>query len=64
MGNIFANHPLSGQNARNIACINQNVTEWSNVVFNLTAEDFIPTDPPSTVEPRKFSLLVSVMNIL
>ena len=53
VGNFSENHPLSGDIAKNIACINLNITEWSNVVYGVSTDDYIPTDPPPTVEPRK-----------
>ena len=53
MGDFFANHPLSGVTATSIACANIGVTEWSNLVYNVSAEVYIPTEPPPTIEPRK-----------
>ncbi len=36
-GIAFQNHPLSlSQSARDIACVNSNTTEWSNVYYHLT----------------------------
>ena len=54
VGNFYANHPLSGTNSANtIACLNSGVTEWFNVVYNVSCVDCIPTEPPPIVEPRK-----------
>ena len=53
VGNFYANHPLSGQNARNIACQNLQTMEWSNVVYNISCDVCIPTEAPPTIEPRK-----------
>ena len=53
VGNFFENHPLSGSSANSIACINTGVTEFSNVVYNVSIDVYIPTDTPPTVEPRK-----------
>ena len=55
VGDFYENHPLSGANANSIACLNTNVTEWSNVIYNVSIDTYIPTDPPPTVEPRKQS---------
>ena len=57
IGNFYANHPLSGgENANHIACINSvtNITEWSNVVYNVSVDVYVPTEPPPTVEPREY----------
>lgn len=53
MGNFSTNHPLSGLNANLIACINTAVSEWSNVVYNISVDVYIPTAPPPTLELRK-----------
>ncbi len=55
VGNFYANHPLSGTSSVNsIACLNSGVTEWSNVVYNISCDlNCIPTEPPPTIEPRK-----------
>ena len=53
VGGFYENHPLSGQTASRIACINGDITEWSNVVYNVSIDVYIPTEPPPTVEPRK-----------
>ena len=53
MGGFYANHILSGPSASSIACINSDITEWSNVVYNVSTDTYIPTDPPPTIEPRK-----------
>ena len=55
VGNFYANHPLSGSSANTIACLNSGETEWSNVVYNISCDACIPTEPPPTVEPRKAS---------
>ena len=55
IGNFFENHPLSGDNANSIACVNSGVTDFSNVVYNVSINDYIPTDTPPTFEPRKSS---------
>lgn len=52
-GRIFENHPLSGRNARNIACTNAPVSNWTNVLYNLTGFNVTLTEP-ATVEPREF----------
>jgi hypothetical protein len=55
VGNFYANHPLSRTSSVNsIACLNFDVTEWSNVVYNISCDlNCIPTEPPPTAEPRK-----------
>ena len=53
VGNFYANHPFSGLNAKNIACLNAGVTEWSNVVYNVSCDVCIATQPPPTIEPRR-----------
>ena len=55
VGGFYANHPLSGGSANTIACLNSGVTEWSNVVYNISCYACTPTEPPPTVEPRKTS---------
>ena len=59
VGNFYANHPLSGSSASAIACLNSGVTEWSNVVYNISCDECIPTLPPPTVEPRKTLKILS-----
>ena len=53
VGDFFENHPLSGDNANSIACINFGVTDFTNVVYNISIDVYIPTDSPPTIEPRK-----------
>ena len=53
VGNFYANHPRSGSDASTIACLNAGITEWSNVVYNVSCEVCIATEPPPTVEPRE-----------
>ena len=53
VGEFYANHPLSGGSVNTIACLNSGVTEWSNVVYNISCYACIPTEPPPTVEPCK-----------
>lgn len=53
VGDFYANHPLSGNSANSIACINSDVTEWSNVLYNISIDVYITTDPPPTIEPCK-----------
>ena len=55
IGNFSENHPLSGDNANSIACINTGVTEYSNVVYNVSIDDYISTDSPPTIEPRRLN---------
>ena len=42
---LFANHRLSGYNAKNIACMNSGQNRWVNLVYKLTREDLQPTIP-------------------
>ena len=35
-GNLYHNHRLSGVFARNIACLNAPVTNWTNVIYQLS----------------------------
>ena len=63
MGNFYANHPLSGPTANSIACLNFDVTEWSNVVYNISSDIYIPTSPPPTIEPGK-SLALFCIGVL
>ena len=51
-GSIFANHPLSGRNARSVACSNAPASNWTNLIYNLTG-DTVDIPQPPTVEPRK-----------
>ena len=54
VGNLYANHPLSGGIASSSACVNTGITEWSNVVYNVSIDSFIATEPPPTIEPRMY----------
>ena len=63
-GEYFFNHPFSGSNdALDLACLNEPVTEWNNLVYNISIGTVIPTVPPSTVEPRKMMLAVLVVQV-
>ena len=42
---LFANHRLSGYNAKNIACMNSDHSQWVNLVYKLTREDLQATLP-------------------
>ena len=42
---LFANHRLSGYNARNIGCVNSGQSDWVNLVYKLTREDLQPIQP-------------------
>ena len=54
VGNFYANHPLSGTTSANaIACLNSDLTEWFNLVYNVSIGVYIPTEPPPTIEPRE-----------
>ena len=56
VGNFFENHLLSGDNANSIACINLGVTEFTNVVYNISIDVYISTDLP-TVQPSESELI-------
>ena len=45
---LFANHRLSGYNARNIGCVNSGQSDWVNLVYKLTREDLQPIQPTGT----------------
>ena len=60
VGDFYANHPLSGGSASSVACLNSGVTEWSNVVYNISCDVCIPTESPPTVEPRKSKTSVKI----
>lgn len=62
-GSIFENHPQSGRNARNIACSNAPISNWTNVIYNLTGFNINITEP-STVEPREFDLVLHFLESL
>ena len=53
VGGFYENHPLSGAAANSIACINTGVTEWSNVIYNVSIDTYIPTGQPPTNESGK-----------
>ena len=54
MGNFYDNHPLSGTTSANaIACLNSGLTEWSNLIYNVSIGVYIPTEAPPTIEPRE-----------
>ena len=53
VGGFYENHPLSGATANSIACINTGVTEWSNVIYNVSIDTYIPTGQPPTNESGK-----------
>ena len=44
---LFANHRLSGYNAKNVACMNSDQSQWVNLVYKLTREDLQATVPIS-----------------
>ena len=45
-GNVlFSNHRISGNSAKNIACINYPERPWVNLVYKLTREDLLPVLP-------------------
>ena len=50
IGGFYQNHPLSGAAANTIACINTGVTEWSNVIYNVSIDTYISTGQPPTNE--------------
>ena len=52
-GDFFENHDFSGNSAENIDCINLPVSNYSNVVYQLSAGYITITNPPPTVEPSK-----------
>ena len=52
-GDFFANHDFSGDSAESIDCINLPVSNYSNVVYQLSIEANTVTELPSTVEPGK-----------
>ena len=62
VGGFYQNHPLSGTFANSIACVNTGVTEWSNVIYNVSIDTYIPTGQPPTNESGKlpFSSFVCV----
>ena len=56
VGDFYANHPFSGVNAKHIDCLNFGVLEWSNVVYNVSCDVCIPTEPPPLPPPCKTSV--------
>ena len=52
-GDFFANHDFSGDSAERIDCINLPVSNYSNVVYQLSIEDITVTDSRPTIEPGK-----------
>ena len=50
LGGFYENHPLSGDSANTIACLNAGVTEWSNVIYNVSIDMYLPTGLPVTTE--------------
>ena len=50
VGDFYENHPLSGDSANSIACLNTGVTEWSNVIYNVSIDIYLPTGQPITTE--------------
>ena len=52
-GDFFANHDFNGATSENIDCINLPVSNYSNVIYQLSILDITITSPPPTVEPRK-----------
>ena len=58
-GDFFANHDFSGGSAESIDCINLPVSNYSNVVYQLSIEDITITEPPPTIEPGKILSICS-----
>lgn len=58
-GELYANHPLSQSQESNgaplIACSNSDISQWTNVVYNLSVANPTGTDAPPTVEPRELN---------
>ncbi len=51
-GDYFQNHPNTGSFlAHEIACLNGEVSEWYNVVYNISVDIQGTLAPPPTVEP-------------
>lgn len=40
-GTVFENHPLSGADALEVACLNYPETVWSNVIYQLTPKGIV-----------------------
>lgn len=52
--NFFENHPYSGRpDAQRVACVYLPDSNWSNLVYNITASDVTISIPQPTYEPRK-----------
>lgn len=51
---LFANHRLSGYNARNIGCVNGGQSNWVNQVYRLTREDLLSVQPIGMIEALAF----------
>ena len=51
---FYENYELSGSpNAESMDCTNDPGSEYFNLMYNITAGDFIPPPPLPTSEPRK-----------
>ena len=61
VGNFYQNHPLSGDFANSIACINTGVTEWSNVIYNVSIDMYFPTGQPTTTETGELHASVPIL---
>lgn len=63
LGQFFEDHPLSQMsNTNDIACLNSPQSEWSNVVYNLTDLDDVPS--PSTQTYGTLPQISSTMGVL
>ena len=56
----FENHPNTGSIfARGIACLNQPISIWYNVMYRVTNSSNTTRPPPPTIEPRKCACVIS-----
>ena len=57
-GNSFANHPDTGStNAEEIACLNTPLSQWYNLVYQISLPNATNQTSLPTIEPRKIMII-------